>query len=112
MCGRTSLSREPVERGAQIRASLFLLTLLILVITTLCVSSSFSELVIERSKEIGILKALGERSGRCRILCFRIGVIALTATLAGYAVAFSRRASSRSLRRGFRLQPSWAVLGA
>lgn len=43
----------------KVRASLFLLALLILVITTLCVSSNFTEMVLERSKEIGILKALG-----------------------------------------------------
>ncbi|HEY2106787.1 MAG TPA: ABC transporter permease, partial [Candidatus Binataceae bacterium] len=43
----------------KIRTSLFLLTLFILSITTLCVTSNFSEMVIERSKEIGIMKALG-----------------------------------------------------
>ena len=46
----------------KIRASLFLLTLIILAITTLCVTSNFSEMVIERSKEIGILKALARLS--------------------------------------------------
>ncbi|MGA2130858.1 MAG: FtsX-like permease family protein [Bryobacteraceae bacterium] len=43
----------------KIRSTLFLLTVLILVITTLCVSSNFSALVLERSQEIGILKAIG-----------------------------------------------------
>jgi len=43
----------------KIRSTLFLLTVLILGITTLCVSSNFSALVLERSQEIGILKAIG-----------------------------------------------------
>lgn len=43
----------------KIRSTLYLLTALILGITTLCVSSNFSALVLERSKEIGILKAIG-----------------------------------------------------
>ncbi len=43
----------------KIRSTLFLLTALIVGITTLCVGSNFSALVLERSKEIGILKAIG-----------------------------------------------------
>jgi putative ABC transport system permease protein len=43
----------------KIRSTLFLLTALILAITTLCVSANFSALVLERSQEIGILKAIG-----------------------------------------------------
>ena len=43
----------------KVRSSLYLLTGLILAITTLCVSSNFSALVIERSQEIGMLKAIG-----------------------------------------------------
>jgi putative ABC transport system permease protein len=43
----------------KVRSTLFLLTALILAITTLCVSTNFSALVMERSKEIGILKAIG-----------------------------------------------------
>ncbi len=52
----------------KIRASLFLLTMVILGITTLCVTSNFSEMVIERSKEIGILKALGGAERRIAAL--------------------------------------------
>ncbi len=43
----------------KMRTALLLLTLLILAITTLCVSSNFTEIVIDRAKEIGIMKALG-----------------------------------------------------
>jgi ABC-type antimicrobial peptide transport system permease subunit len=92
----------------KIRASLFLLTLLILGITTLCVSSNFTEMVIERSKEIGILKAIGgvER----KIAAFFVSesaVLALAATIAGYAAGvFAAAAIGREVFGGvFRVQP-------
>jgi putative ABC transport system permease protein len=52
----------------KIRATLFLLTALILAITTLCVSSTFSALVLERRQEIGILKAVGATEPRIAAL--------------------------------------------
>lgn len=112
---RTNLAVADTESNVvfKIRASLFLLTLLILVITTLCVSSNFSEMVIERSREIGILKALGgvER----KIAAFFISesaVLAVAATLAGYAIGVVAAAAiGREVFGGvFRLQPSWGVL--
>jgi putative ABC transport system permease protein len=113
---RTNLAVAGTESNVvfQIRASLFLLTLLILGITTLCVTSSFSELVIERSKEIGILKALG--GAERKIAAFFISesaMIALAATLAGYAMGvFAAAGIGRGVfGGGFRLEPSWAVLG-
>jgi putative ABC transport system permease protein len=69
----------------KVRAVIFLLTVVILAITTLCVSSNFSEMVIERSKEIGILKALG--AAERKIGAFFVSesaVLALGASLAGY----------------------------
>lgn len=69
----------------KVRAALFLLTLLILAITTLCVSSNFSEMVIERSKEIGILKALG--AAEQRIATFFVSesaALAVMASVFGY----------------------------
>lgn len=113
---RTNLAVAGTESNVvfKIRASLFLLTLLILVITTLCVSSNFSEMVIERSKEIGILKAIGavERE----IAAFFVSesaVLALAATIAGYAIGiFAAAAIGREVFGGiFHLDPSWAVLG-
>ncbi len=113
---RTNLAVAGTEASVvrKIRASLFLLTLLILLITTLCVSSNFSELVIERSKEIGILKALGGAENK--IAAFFVSesaVIALAATLAGYVVGvFAAAGIGREVFGGvFRLQPSWGVLG-
>jgi putative ABC transport system permease protein len=70
----------------KMRASLFLLTAVILVIVTISVSSNFGELVMERSKEIGILKAIGAGDGK--IAGFFVAealLMALVATLAGYA---------------------------
>lgn len=113
---RTNLAVAGTESNVvfEIRTSLFLLTLVILAITTLCVSSNFSEMVIERSKEIGILKALGgvER----RIAAFFVSeaaVLAVVATLAGYAIGvFAAAAIGREVFGGvFHLAPDWGVLG-
>jgi putative ABC transport system permease protein len=85
---RTVLSVAGAETSVviKIRAALFLLTALILAITTLCVSSSFTEIVIERSKEIGIMKALG--AAESRLTAFFLSessALALTGALIGYA---------------------------
>jgi len=113
---RTNLAVAGTESNVvfKIRASLFLLTLLILGITTLCVSSNFSEMVIERSKEIGILKALG--GAERKIAAFFVSesaVLALAATLAGYGVGVLAAAGiGREVFGGvFRLEPSWGVFG-
>jgi putative ABC transport system permease protein len=69
----------------KMRAALLLLTLLILAITTLCVTSNFSEMVIDRAKEIGIMKALG--GAERRIAAFFISesaTLAVLATVIGY----------------------------
>ncbi|HWF06963.1 MAG TPA: FtsX-like permease family protein [Bryobacteraceae bacterium] len=101
---RTNLAVASTESNVilKIRASLFLLTLIVLVITTLCVTSNFSEIVLERSKEIGILKALGgvER----RIAAFFVSesaALALVATIAGYAIGnFAAAAIGREVFGG------------
>jgi putative ABC transport system permease protein len=99
----------------KIRGALFLLTLLILAITTLCVSSNFTEMVIERSKEIGIMKALG--AAERRIAAFFVSesaALALAATIAGYlAGIFAAAAIGREIFGGvFRLQASWLVFAS
>jgi putative ABC transport system permease protein len=113
---RTNLAVAETESSVvfKIRASLFLLTLLILAITTLCVSSNFSELVIERSKEIGILKALG--GAEKKIAAFFVSesaLIALAATVAGYGVGIFAAAGIGCEVFGgvFRVELSWVVLG-
>ncbi|MGA2713935.1 MAG: FtsX-like permease family protein [Bryobacteraceae bacterium] len=113
---RTNLAVAGTESNVvfKIRASLFLLTLLILGITTLCVSSNFSEMVIERSKEIGILKALG--GAERKIAAFFVSesaVLAVAATLAGYGVGVLAAAGiGREVFGGvFRLELSWGVFG-
>ena len=71
----------------KMRAALLLLTLLILAITTLCVTSNFSEMVIDRAKEIGIMKALG--GAERRIAAFFISesaTLAILATVIGYTL--------------------------
>ena len=69
----------------KIRSSLFLLTALILAITTLCVSSNFSALVIERSREIGILKAIGAAERRIAALFLSESLLlGLAAAVSGY----------------------------
>lgn len=96
----------------KLRASLFLLTLLILAITTLCVSGNFTEMVIERSKEIGILKAIG--GAERRIAAFFLSesaVLGLAATVVGYfAGIFAAAAIGREIFGGaFRVQLDWLV---
>ena len=73
---RTIVSVADTESNVvlKIRTALLLLTLVILAITTLCVSSNFSEMVIERSKEIGILKALGAAERKIAADFFHFGV--------------------------------------
>ncbi len=69
----------------KVRNSVFLLSLLILAITTLCVTSNFSELVIERSKEIGVLKAIGAAEGKiAALLVSESAMLAVVSTGVGY----------------------------
>jgi putative ABC transport system permease protein len=96
----------------KIRASLFFLTIVILGITTLCVTSNFSEMVIERSKEIGILKALGGVERRIAALFVsESAALALAATLVGYAVGLLGAAAiGREVFGGaFRIDLNWLV---
>jgi putative ABC transport system permease protein len=69
----------------KVRVALFLLMAVILGIVTISVSSNFGELVMERSKEIGILKAIG--AGERKIAGLFIAealILALAATMTGY----------------------------
>jgi putative ABC transport system permease protein len=71
----------------KMRTALFLLMAVILVITIMSVSGNFGELVMERSKEIGILKAIG--AGERKIAALLLSeslVLAAFSTLIGYAV--------------------------
>jgi putative ABC transport system permease protein len=70
----------------KMRSTLFLLTVLILAITTLCVSNNFSALVLERSQEIGILKAIGAAEKKIAALFLSESLIlGLASTAVGYA---------------------------
>jgi putative ABC transport system permease protein len=111
---RTVLAVAATESNVvlKLRASLFLLTLLILIITTLCVSGNFTEMVIERSKEIGILKALG--GAESRIAAFFVSesaALGFGATIVGYlAGIFAAAAIGQEIFGGpFRVQPDWLV---
>ena len=71
----------------KVRSTLFLLTALILAITTLCVTSNFSALVLERSQEIGILKAIGAAERKIAALFLSESLIlGVASAAAGYAV--------------------------
>ncbi|MDP9052860.1 MAG: FtsX-like permease family protein [Acidobacteriota bacterium] len=99
----------------KIRRSLFLLMLFILAITTLCVTSNFSGMVIERSKEIGILKALGAVERRIAALFVSESVaLAFAATIAGYlAGLFAAAAIGREVFGGvFHLHADWLTFAA
>jgi putative ABC transport system permease protein len=69
----------------KVRVALFLLMAVILGIVTISVSSNFGELVMERSKEIGILKAIG--AGETRIaglFAAEASILAFGASVTGY----------------------------
>lgn len=82
-----AIAETEANVALKVRGSLFLLTTLILAITTLCVTGNFSALVIERSKEIGILKAIGAAENKiAAIFLSESFVLALISTIVGYAV--------------------------
>ncbi len=69
----------------KIRLALFLLLSVVLGITTISVSSNFSELVLERSREVGILKAIGATEKKIAILFISESlVLALLSSFSGY----------------------------
>jgi putative ABC transport system permease protein len=70
----------------KVRSSLFLLMLAILAITTLCVSSNFSALVIERAREIGVLKSIGAAERKIAALFLSESLlVGLGSAIIGYA---------------------------
>ncbi len=96
----------------KIRAALFLLTLLILAITTLCVTSNFTEIVIERAKEIGIMKALGAAEGRlAAFFLSESSALALAGSLTGYLTgALAAAVIGRQIfGSGFEAGAGWVV---
>jgi putative ABC transport system permease protein len=97
----------------KMRAALALLTLLILAITTLCVTSNFSEMVIDRAKEIGIMKALGGAERRIAALFLsESATLAVGATAIGYvAGVFAAAGIGREIFGGaFHVALDWRVL--
>jgi putative ABC transport system permease protein len=69
----------------KVKSAVWVLALVIFAITTLCVSGNFSALVIERSQEIGILKAIGAAETKIASLFLSESlVLALASTLSGY----------------------------
>lgn len=95
----------------RIRAALFLLTLLILGITTLCVTSNFSEAVMERAKEVGIMKALGAAETKIAALFLsESAALALLASLIGYGIGvLAAAAIGRSIFGVFHPEANWLV---
>jgi putative ABC transport system permease protein len=74
----------------KVKSAVFFLALVIFGITTLCVTGNFSALVIERSKEIGVLKAIGAAESKIASLFLSESlVLALVSTLAGYILGLA-----------------------
>jgi len=74
----------------KIKSVVWLLALVIFAITTLCVTGNFSALVIERSKEVGILKAIGAAESKIAALFLSESlVLAVISTFAGYAAGLA-----------------------
>jgi putative ABC transport system permease protein len=71
----------------KVRVAMFLLLAVILAIVTISVSSNFGELVMERSKEIGILKAIGAGEKKTAgLFVAEAFILAFFATVTGYAI--------------------------
>jgi len=74
----------------KVQNTVFLLAMVILAITTLCVTGNFSALVIERSKEIGLLKAIGAAESKIAALFLSESlVLALVSSVTGYGVGLA-----------------------
>ena len=74
----------------KVKSAVFFLALVIFGITTLCVTGNFSALVLERSKEIGLLKAIGAAESKIASLFLSESlVLALASTLAGYGLGLA-----------------------
>jgi putative ABC transport system permease protein len=74
----------------KVRTAVFSLALVIFAIATLCVTGNFSALVIERGKEIGLLKAIGAADGKIATLFLSESlVLALVSAVAGYAAGLA-----------------------
>ncbi|PZR73263.1 MAG: hypothetical protein DLM73_11140 [Chthoniobacterales bacterium] len=99
--------------AGKVRTSVFLLTVVILSITTLCVTGNFSELVIERGREIGILKAIGSTERTIAALFVsESAILAAISTIAGYGLGLIAAAwIGRDIFAGpFAVQVDWRVL--
>ncbi len=71
----------------KIRGTMFLLTLLILAITALCVMNNFGAMVHERRREIGMLKALGGADGRLiKLFAAEAVMVGALGSLAGFGL--------------------------
>jgi putative ABC transport system permease protein len=74
----------------KVKSAVFFLALVIFGITTLCVTGNFSALVIERSKEIGLLKAIGAAESKIASLFLSESlVLALASALTGYVLGLA-----------------------
>jgi len=74
----------------KVRSAVFVLALVIFGITTLCVTGNFSALVLERSREIGILKAIGAAEAKIAALFLSESlVLALASSITGYALGLA-----------------------
>jgi putative ABC transport system permease protein len=74
----------------KLKSAVFFLALIIFGITTLCVTVNFSALVIERSKEIGLLKAIGAAESKIASLFLSESlVLALASALTGYVLGLA-----------------------
>ena len=74
----------------KVKSTVFFLALVIFGITTLCVTGNFSALVIERSKEIGLLKAIGAAESKIASLFLSESlVLALASALTGYVLGLA-----------------------
>jgi len=71
----------------KVKWMMVVLTAIILAISALCVMTTMLSLVVERQKEIGLMKALGARTGEIfSLFLSEASVLALIGGFAGYAI--------------------------
>jgi putative ABC transport system permease protein len=86
---RADLVRQIAEGEGRVlgklRMTMLLVTILMLAAASLSVSTTLASLVMERRKEIGMMKAIGAKdSGLLRLFLFELGALGLAGGIAGY----------------------------
>ena len=97
----------------RIRLLIFSTSLLILVLTALCVLATMAALAMERRKDVGLMKALGGSVQKVlRIFLAEVGIMAFAGGVLGYAFGMLLSVWMGHRVFGASITPRWGVLPA